>query len=312
MTTIIEEKMDLLIKLADSKYKLVPKEELKDELVQSFLADFQTDPLIRNVFLNKIEITRLVDYYQKGWLTFQNLQDFFTAESTKESKIIEILRKFSFDQRKIILDKLVAIDEEKFASLEEKIDTKYGMINGVLIKDVSQKPKQIKPEDQFYDLLKDENVSLELYKQFVDSLARNKPQDFIEIINGVKNVYPEVFEKAKTISSKEEFTLVVKISYLLSYKIEEYQELVTNLELKLIRTLQGFQSGNDINTIINQLPQVFIKDILVRLDRETRVKNFELRNEAMKLKTESEKYFASFLNIKKCIEENGLNYTIIK
>lgn len=311
MATIVEEKIDLLIKLVDSTLKLIPVKELTDDLVRSFLSDVKEDSLIRNNFFNKLEVNKIVDFYNKDLITDQDLQDFFIDDFTSEIKIVEILRRLNFDQRKIILDKLILLDEEKYSKLDGKIDTKYGMINGVLIKDVSKKPKELNTEDQFYSLFEQENASMEIYKQFVDSVKRSKPQEIEVLIKDVLASNAALFKKDKGIESKEEFALVVKTAYLLMYNDQDHQDMIENIVIRIIKTLTFFEEPLAINTILNQLPQILIKDVLVRIDKGTRLKTFELRNEAIKIKKMIEKNSSEFINIKKCIEENNLTYIII-
>jgi len=305
MATIIEQKIDLFINLANSSLQLIPSELLNAETVSSFLEDLKNETDIINLFLLKIEIKKLVEFFDKNIITESMLITLFNSEKYQKIKIIEILRRINFEVRKKIISELTLLNPDKFNNIEEDIDAKYGILQGILIKDVSYKAKKLSVEETIWSFINNPEISTDYYLQELDSLNRTQPKELKDSIEKIMSDLPIVLQGKEAITNQEEFAIIVKFSYL----FDQYPEFLTlkkdllaKIVFKIKESLFNFNKSEAINLILNQLPVFLIKIILKQINKDAKTQNFTVKNKNLKLRSKILANYKEYANLKSAIE----------
>jgi hypothetical protein len=290
MGTITENEADLFTALTDPENKVLPVELLQDEeAVKLFLADFDKHLVIKAMFFYKLKPKMLADLYSRQVIQDIDLLNVFTQTNFKSTCMLDILRSLGFEQRKQLVAKLKAINADIYGDLDEKIDAKYGMVAGILVKSVSEKMKQADKNvfDLLTTMLDDLNSSLDDFKQYADSAVRYKSAEYQEFLQDILKLKTGLLQQPKqAIAGQEEFSQVVKLVYLLCVSEEIRQahlEPLAIISRRVLASLYLFNDSQAITLILQQLPQVVVKDILAVLNEQRLAKMPELRNRALTL-----------------------------
>ncbi len=286
MATIIEEKVDILIDLADETLKLIPKEHLTKNALQSLLQDLETNPDIIVMLLLKMDVNSIVNFFEQGIINEQYLKSAFLDEQFTRTKVLEILKKIPVEKRKAIINYFHEFEIEKFYNIESDLDVKYGIVEGIIVKDISKNTSKLSNKEQFMKLFNNAEIAIDFYYQFLDSIYRSNPLELKKIFKELIDNNIDLLNQNALITSQEEFAKVVKTAYFFAIDkslIYKNKEKYQNLLLRIKASLYTFNSSQAINLILKQLPEIVTKEILDLIEKETRVKKMEIRNKAIKI-----------------------------
>lgn len=309
-SNIIEKKVDLLINMADHSTQSIAATAIEDlDAVRSLWTEFGNDVLLKGIFCSRLKPTDTAALYQKSIITEQDLLQIFTRTNFSIPKIVDILRKIPFDHRKRISSQLALLNPAIYDDLDDKIDAKYGMVAGILVKEVSQ-TIQDQPTDIFQilmDMLDAPEAPLDQFKQYADSVARNQKSEFLLFLQSIFKLKTLYFKETAPIQTQPEFAITVKLAYLICADPDIRMTCQTSIDIlqtRLLNSLFLFSEPKSICIILEQLPSFLIHALWDQIALRGRARKPELRNRAIRLQQMIQKEIQSgnYLNISKSID----------
>lgn len=291
MPTLIEQKVDILIYFADRNCTYIPSEVFADPLpIQSLWAELASYMDVRVMLFQKIKIADILKLYQQAIFTDDDFITLFIQPTFSKARVIDILKQLDFDHRKRLIQHLIEKDPDRFLTIEDELDTKYGLVAGMLVKDISKKVNY--SHKALYNLLTDmldqPESSLDTFKQYADSVVRNHLDASMEFIHDILKLKGDLFKDSTLpVSSQDEFAQLVKLAYLLCLNdtlVTHYQDSIDILKSRISRSLYLFSDSDAICLILTQLPEFLIKAIYHDIEHQCLVKDMELRNQAVQMK----------------------------
>lgn len=317
MQTEVEIKVDILSDLVDEEIRFISQDLLEDlSVVKSFYTDLADELMVKTNFLNKLTIESIVSFYNEQIIPEQDIIDIFYHTTFSRAKMVDFFRSISFDSRTRILDVLKSKHEE-YIELEKKIETKHQLISGVMMTDVSETLKE-NPEvmNNLEKAFEETAFNLDEYRQLIKSASRHLPEVYEKFVKKQLKEHKELFVNSKMhLSSQEEFSLLVKIIYLIEVKKDVYERYTPYFKAarkRFVKSVYLVQDSDSILLILNQLPDKMLIKVLGDIIKQTKVKGAVIRNKSIFLQKLVEKSCISGtqLRLKALIRNNNLPYQI--
>ena len=139
MTNLQEAHVDLLIALMDPETKSISTEDLQDDqAVQELIKALGQDLALQTHFVLKCNPEAVAMLCRNDRFPEEGLVHIFNYTSFPLDRIVDILRALDFDFRHTTMEGLRALDYPDYSTLEKRMDSRYGVIEGVFFKDISE------------------------------------------------------------------------------------------------------------------------------------------------------------------------------
>jgi len=317
MATPIEEKYDILIQMAEDTDEPIDSALLQDlDTVKGFYDTLKDRSMLQARFFYRLSDQDLIRLCRLDIIPEEDLVDVFYKTKFPQNKMVSILRKMDFDGRKKVMDQLKSMDYPKFDDLEKKIDARYGMMGGVIFQTMDEDEKNPSLMETVKKMLSSKSTSVDALKQYL-YVASKTQEDYQHLVQSMVKKEEDVIKNTNRIESKEEFSQIVKLAYLLCMdpKIRDRNtETISKIEARLLSSLLHYQDGKAVAMILEQLPEFLLAKLLDQLAQTAISADIKVKKQAISIKTQLEKLTTEgkTFKIKKTIRRFKLGYTLKK
>lgn len=310
----LEKHMALLIDLADNEIDWIDSEKLKkgDE-VSAFFSTISKNIIMQANFIYKIQIDDLMRLVKDDVIHEEALAYLFRNTIFPMERMVEIVRNLPFDSRHTVMLDLRENQYTHFKQLAQRIDSRYGMIDGILIEDISQQSSMPNLESLVLDEIEKDAASMDGIKQHLFALSR-EPGRLESVILSILNEHNAVFENAnEAIKSKTEFAKIIKITYAMALEpdlFDRYSNQVGVLEQRLLLNLVRLKDGKGLVQLLEQMPYKVLINILRRFSAAAEKQTGRQKEVAVHIVQQIEEMMRNHQapKCKKCVRKGKLKY----
>ncbi|RAP32511.1 hypothetical protein DID77_04510 [Candidatus Marinamargulisbacteria bacterium SCGC AG-439-L15] len=312
----MNEQLDILIQMVDEDVPIIPSKFLKDvQVVGAFFNALSQNIILQISFMLKLGDSDIARLCSLDVIPEEALAHFFLHDMFPFPRIVEILRILPFESRKWILDQLKLKGFWRYNDIVNRIDAKYGRIEGVFFESVAVEKSEQETIDSLKQQILDTKSELEPIQQLVWSLSQKENQS-LSIIDQVISSFSEYhINGPKKIETKSQFVVSLKLLCIISMTetyFSTYSKALDALLTQVFRTLLAYKDASSAVTIVEQLPKECVHRLLNWILKQCQSRDASVRQKCMSIKKtfESTSQDRKTSKIIKCIRRHDLGYNI--
>ncbi|MDA1353434.1 MAG: hypothetical protein O3A01_03045 [bacterium] len=314
----LQKHMGLLIELADNDIDWIDSEQLKDgEEVSAFFRTISNNIIMQANFIYKIRLDDLIRLVHDDVIHEEALSYLFQNTIFPMERMVDIIRNLPFDSRYTVMLELRENQYTHYRQLAQRIDSRYGMIDGILIEDVSQQSVMPNLDMLVLDEIDKDDSSMDAIKQHLFALSRESER-LQSVIATILNEHAALFSNPNEgVKSKSEFAKIIKIAYAMALDprlYDRYTKELGILEQRLLLNLVNQKEAKGLVQLLEQMPYRVLINILRRFSAAAKNQTGRQQEVAEHIIEMVEAMIQKNLapKCKKCVRKGKLKYNIHK